>query len=178
MRIENSYLARIAWSDRSEPTIRLAVSVVPAVVYAVDAISDKRASRPLFKVPPASPPSDQTDVYRRTRSAHLRGIPCEGASRLIQLCGGAGYERVQQPSGSVSTPSLTPFAALARSRACVYVYIYIYGLSRRSHSRSRLLPLQSARLLRLANYRPRSIAPLARSLALFSPLPRAARPPL
>lgn len=71
----------------------------------------------------------------------------EGALRLIRLCGGASYEyQTQEPDPGVFRPSrFDPFRRYWR------IYCIRYR-ARRNHSRSRLLPLQSARLLRLANY--------------------------
>lgn len=61
-----------------------------------------------------------------TRSTHLRDIPYEGASRLIRLCGGAGYEhRAQQPDPWVfRPPRFDPF----------HRYWHIYCICGLSHA--------------------------------------------
>lgn len=66
-------------------------------------------------------------------------------------------------------PFVDPFR-----RARVYIHTYICRLSHRSHSRSRLLPLQSARLLRLANYRPDRFSRSRAFLLFLAALPFAA----
>lgn len=87
-------------------------------------------------------------VRPSTQATRLQGILYEGASRLIRLCGDASYEhRAQQPDPGMFRPLvLTSFANTGVNT------VYVGYHAPRNYSQSRLLPLQSARLLWLANY--------------------------
>lgn len=76
-------------------------------------------------------------------------------ARLIQLCGGAGYERASAPNDHpwkcVSNPlRVDPFRHVCIYHAiyvCVYIMLYMWVIAPRaaSRSRSRLLPLRDRR---------------------------------
>lgn len=98
----------------------------------------------------------KTHVVRSsTRSVHLQHIPYEEAWRLIS------FVAVPVTSGNSNNrecfnPFIDPFHR-------PYISYTTRQLSHRGHSQSRLLPLQTARLLRLANYRELVVSPRASS---------------